>query len=162
MIFSDCKSSTNLSLLQKTGLASACRSNVSPMQLKNPKFTQDVVKALEAADFEPQRLCIEVTEGILISDPEQAHRAIESLKAAGIKIALDDFGSGFASIGTLRQFGFDRMKIDRSLVGALDHDENASAVLQATIALAKRSADSRDSRRHRDGKTGACRKALGL
>lgn len=110
--------------------------NVSPMQLKNPRFTQDVVDALKAANFAPQRLCIEVTEGILISDPDQAHRAIEGLKAAGIKIALDDFGSGFASIGTLRQFGFDRMKVDRSLVVALDHDENAGAVLHATIALA--------------------------
>jgi len=110
--------------------------NVSPMQLKNPNFTQNVVDALQAADFDPQRLCIEVTEGVLISDPDQAHKAIEGLKAAGIKIALDDFGSGFASIGTLRQFGFDRMKVDRSLIVALDHDENAGAVLQATIALA--------------------------
>jgi diguanylate cyclase (GGDEF)-like protein len=110
--------------------------NVSPMQLKNPRFTQNVVDVLKAADFDPQRLCIEVTEGILISDPDQAHRAIEGLKAAGIKIALDDFGSGFASIGTLRQFGFDRMKVDRSLIVALDHDDRAGAVLQATIALA--------------------------
>ncbi|OJF91035.1 putative bifunctional diguanylate cyclase/phosphodiesterase [Pararhizobium antarcticum] len=110
--------------------------NVSPVQLKNPNFTQSVVDALKAADFDPQRLCIEVTEGLLISDPEQAQRAIEGLKAAGIKIALDDFGSGFASIGTLRRFGFDRMKVDRSLIVALDHDENAGAILQATIALA--------------------------
>ncbi len=110
--------------------------NVSPLQLRNPRFTQNVIDILKAADFDPQRLCIEVTEGILISDPDQAHRAIEELKKAGIKIALDDFGSGFASIGTLRQFGFDRMKVDRSLIVALDHEENAGAILHATIALA--------------------------
>jgi EAL domain-containing protein (putative c-di-GMP-specific phosphodiesterase class I) len=81
-------------------------------------------------------LSIELTEGVLISNPDQARRAIDGLKAAGIKIALDDFGSGFASIGTLRQFGFDRMKVDRSLIVALDHDQNAEAVLHATIALA--------------------------
>jgi EAL domain-containing protein (putative c-di-GMP-specific phosphodiesterase class I) len=91
---------------------------------------------LESARFDPGRLSIELTEGVLISNPDQARRAIDGLKAAGIKIALDDFGSGFASIGTLRQFGFDRMKVDRSLIVALDHDQNAGAVLRATIALA--------------------------
>ncbi|MBP1862113.1 EAL domain-containing protein [Rhizobium herbae] len=110
--------------------------NVSPLQLKNPKFVQNVLDALAVAEFDPQRLCIEVTEGVLISDPEQAQRAISGLKDAGIKISLDDYGSGFASIGTLRQFGFDRMKIDRSLILALGNDENGGAVLQATIALA--------------------------
>jgi EAL domain-containing protein (putative c-di-GMP-specific phosphodiesterase class I) len=79
---------------------------------------------------------VEVTEGVLISNPEQAHRAIKGLKAAGIKIALDDFGSGFASIGTLREFGFDRMKVDRSLVVAVEHSPSAARVFHATIALA--------------------------
>ncbi len=110
--------------------------NVSPLQLKNPRFVKQVIDALQAADFEPSRLSIELTEGVLISNPEQARRAIDGLKAKGIKIALDDFGSGFASIGTLRQFGFNRMKVDRSLIAALDHDQNAGAVLHATIALA--------------------------
>ena len=111
--------------------------NVSPLQLKNPRFVKQVTDALEAAGFDPGRLTIELTEGVLISNPDQARRAIDGLKGAGMKIALDDFGSGFASIGTLRQFGFDRMKVDRSLIVALDHDQNAGAVLHATIALAK-------------------------
>lgn len=110
--------------------------NVSPLQLKNPRFVKQVTDALALARFDPSRLSIELTEGVLISNPGQARRAIDGLKAAGIKIALDDFGSGFASIGTLRQFGFDRMKVDRSLIVALDHDQNAGAVLHATIALA--------------------------
>jgi diguanylate cyclase (GGDEF)-like protein len=110
--------------------------NVSPLQLKNPRFVKQVTDALESAHFDPSRLSIELTEGVLISNPGQARRAIDGLKAAGIKIALDDFGSGFASIGTLRQFGFDRMKVDRSLIVALDRDQNAGAVLHATIALA--------------------------
>ncbi|WP_426130407.1 putative bifunctional diguanylate cyclase/phosphodiesterase [Pararhizobium sp. PWRC1-1] len=110
--------------------------NVSPVQLKAPNFVQDVIGALARAEFDPERLSIEITEGVLISDPDRARQAICGLKEAGIKISLDDFGSGFASIGTLRQFGFDRMKIDRSLIVALDNDENGAAVLQATIALA--------------------------
>lgn len=110
--------------------------NVSPLQLKNPRFVRQVLDILARASFEPTRLTIEITEGVLISNPEQAHRAIKGLKAAGIKVALDDFGCGFASIGTLRAFGFDRMKVDRSLVVALDNEANAGKVLQATIALA--------------------------
>ena len=110
--------------------------NVSPLQLKNPLFVRQLLDILGHASFEPSRLTVEITEGVLISNPEQARRAINELKAAGIKIALDDFGCGFASIGTLRAFGFDRMKVDRSLIVALDNEANAGKVLQATIALA--------------------------
>lgn len=117
------------------GLALAV--NVSPLQLKNPRFVQNMLEVLALASFEPSRLTVEITEGILITNPEQAHRAITGLKAAGIKVALDDFGCGFASIGTLREFGFDRMKVDRSLIVALENQANAGMVLQATIALAR-------------------------
>jgi len=110
--------------------------NVSPLQLKNPRFVRQVLDILASVSFEPSRLTVEITEGVLISNPEQAHRAIKGLKEAGIKIALDDFGCGFASIGTLRAFGFDRMKVDRSLIVALDNEVNAGKILQATIALA--------------------------
>lgn len=110
--------------------------NVSPLQLRNPYFASQVGDILAEAAFDPARLTIEVTEGVLISNPDQAKRAFGALRQLGIKIALDDFGSGFASIGALREFGFDRMKIDRSLIVALDHDDRNGAVLHATIALA--------------------------
>ncbi|MBB6219474.1 EAL domain-containing protein [Rhizobium leguminosarum] len=110
--------------------------NVSPLQLRNPYFASQVGDILAQADFDPMRLTIEVTEGVLISNPDQAKRAFKTLRNMGIKIALDDFGCGYASIGALREFGFDRMKIDRSLIVALDHDDRDGAVLHATIALA--------------------------
>ncbi|WP_246660083.1 bifunctional diguanylate cyclase/phosphodiesterase [Rhizobium sp. FKL33] len=110
--------------------------NISPIQLKNPFLVANLAELMQRHRFSPQRLTIEVTEGVLISDPEQAHKTFDALKAMGVKIALDDFGCGYASIGALREFGFDRLKIDRSLVVALEADENASAVLQATISLA--------------------------
>ncbi|RFB88853.1 bifunctional diguanylate cyclase/phosphodiesterase [Rhizobium leguminosarum bv. trifolii] len=110
--------------------------NVSPLQLRNPYFASQVSDVLKEASFDPKRLTIEVTEGVLIANPDQAKRAFAALRAIGVKIALDDFGCGFASIGALREFGFDRMKIDRSLILALDHDDRNGAVLQATIALA--------------------------
>lgn len=110
--------------------------NISPLQLRNPNFCRHVRDALAKSGFDPQRLTIEVTEGVLISNPDQAKRAFKGLRELGVKIALDDFGCGYASIGTLREFGFDSMKIDRSLVVGLDRDNNGGAVLQATVALA--------------------------
>lgn len=110
--------------------------NVSPLQLKNPRFVDLILDVLNKSSYDASRLTIEITEGVLISNPEQARRVIGALKAAGVKVALDDFGCGFASIGTLREFGFDRMKVDRSLIVALGVEANAGKVLQATIALA--------------------------
>lgn len=110
--------------------------NVSPVQLCNPEFAAEVVSLLQGLDFDPKRLTLEITEGVLMTNPDQARRSIDHLKQVGIKFALDDFGCGYASIGALRQFGFDRMKIDRSLVSALDQSSNGADVLRATISLA--------------------------
>lgn len=110
--------------------------NVSPIQLRNPNFAADVAKVVQAKRFEPSLLTLEITEGVLMSNPDQARRAIEVLRYTGVKFALDDFGCGYASIGALRAFGFDRMKIDRSLVSAMDSPGGAD-VLAATISLAR-------------------------
>lgn len=109
--------------------------NVSPIQLRNPNFAADVAAVLKKKSFDPNRLTLEITEGVLMSNPEQAKRSIASLKAIGVKFALDDFGCGYASIGALREFGFDRMKIDRSLVTAIE-SERGARILAATISLA--------------------------
>ncbi|MBG0511172.1 bifunctional diguanylate cyclase/phosphodiesterase [Agrobacterium sp. MOPV5] len=110
--------------------------NVSPIQLCNPDFAAQVITVLREADFNPNRLTLEITEGVLMSNPEQARRSIDQLRRVGIKFALDDFGCGYASIGALRQFGFDRMKIDRSLVSGVEENANGIDVLRATVALA--------------------------
>lgn len=109
--------------------------NVSPIQLCNPTFAGSVLQLLDEEGFDPKRLTLEVTEGVLMSNPDQAQRAIDELRAVGIRFALDDFGCGYASIGALRKFGFDSMKIDRSLVSAA-HEGKGQEVLKATIALA--------------------------
>ncbi|KQV37645.1 MULTISPECIES: EAL domain-containing protein [unclassified Rhizobium] len=110
--------------------------NLSPVQLRNPDFAALVQSVLEMRGFDPYRLTLEVTEGVLMSNPEQAKRTIARLKSIGVKFALDDFGCGYASIGALREFGFDRMKIDRSLVTALQ-DSKGAGILNATLSLAK-------------------------
>jgi diguanylate cyclase (GGDEF)-like protein len=110
--------------------------NVSPIQLCNPGFALELIALLKQEDFDPDRLTLEITEGVLMSNPDQARRAIRALRKIGVRFALDDFGCGYASIGALRQFGFDRMKIDRSLVSAIDQESNGMEILKATISLA--------------------------
>ncbi|WP_436125460.1 putative bifunctional diguanylate cyclase/phosphodiesterase [Aminobacter sp. LjRoot7] len=109
--------------------------NVSPLQLRNRYFAGGLKATLDKFAFEPHRLTIELTEGVLISNADEAKRSISEIKALGIKVALDDFGSGFASIGSLRQFRFDRVKLDKSLVASIEHDVQAAEVLDATIKL---------------------------
>ncbi|MBT1159299.1 bifunctional diguanylate cyclase/phosphodiesterase [Aminobacter anthyllidis] len=109
--------------------------NVSPLQLRNRYFAGGLKATLDKFAFEPHRLTIELTEGVLISNADQARRSISEIRALGIKVALDDFGSGFASIGSLRQFRFDRVKLDKSLVANILHDAQAAEVLDATIKL---------------------------
>jgi diguanylate cyclase (GGDEF)-like protein len=110
--------------------------NVSPVQLCNPDFAAQVTAILEESGFDATRLTLEITEGVLMTSPDQARRSIDQLRRVGIKFALDDFGCGYASIGALRQFGFDRVKIDRSLVSGVGESDNGVGVLRATIALA--------------------------
>jgi diguanylate cyclase (GGDEF)-like protein len=109
--------------------------NVSPVQICNPSFAPRVATLLTEENFEPSRLTLEITEGVLMSNPNQAQRAIDDLKRIGVRFSLDDFGCGYASIGALRQFGFDSMKIDRSLIWATD-EQRGRDVLKATVALA--------------------------
>jgi EAL domain-containing protein (putative c-di-GMP-specific phosphodiesterase class I) len=80
---------------------------------------------------------LEVTEGYMIQNPKRTRQSIEQLKTLGVRIALDDFGSGFSSIGYLRQFGFDRIKIDRSLVMDIQESDSQREMLKATVALAR-------------------------
>ncbi len=111
--------------------------NVSPSQFRNPAFSDYVRYVLKQTEIEPERVTLEITEGYIIQNPKRIRVAIERLKALGVKVALDDFGSGFSSIGYLRQFGFDRIKIDKSLTMGVLESKSARDMLQATVALAR-------------------------
>lgn len=111
--------------------------NVSPGQFRNPAFTDYVRYVLKQTEIEAGRVTLEITEGYMIQNPQRTRQSIERLKGLGVKVALDDFGSGFSSIGYLRQFGFDRIKIDRSLVMGVNEDKRQREMLQATVALAR-------------------------
>jgi diguanylate cyclase (GGDEF)-like protein len=111
--------------------------NVSPAQFRNPYFPDQALSIIAESGIDPGRVTLEITEGYFIQNPSRARQVMERLKAGGVRLALDDFGAGFSSIGYLKQFGFDRMKIDRSLTVAAEQSDRGRAMLHATVALAE-------------------------
>ena len=111
--------------------------NVSASQLLAPDFVSNVRIALRSARLEPTRLEIEITEGGLLDDLEHALGALTELRRIGVSIALDDFGRSYSSLSYLREFKFDRIKIDRTFVSALLAEENgAGAIVRSIVELA--------------------------
>ena len=98
----------------------------------------DLVRsALSESGVPPTRLMLEITEGVLIDNPEEMVKRIEDLHALGVRIALDDFGSGYSNLGYLQRFPFDKLKIDRSFVLALGNSANGGVIIQAIVALGR-------------------------
>ena len=112
--------------------------NVSPEQLLEPDFHQDVVDALASTGLRPERLEIEVTESIFLRDATVARNALEQVLALGCSVALDDFGTGYSSLGYLRKLRFSTIKVDRSFVqGAAQGAKESLAIINAVVAMAK-------------------------
>lgn len=111
--------------------------NISEAQLRNPDFAQQVRETLTKAGYPAGRLQFEVTEGWLVRDPAAARQVIENIRALGISVVLDDFGSGFASAGILRSFPFTGVKIHRSLVAEAETGETARVILNSSVAVAR-------------------------
>ena len=111
--------------------------NVSPAQFRQGNLVLSVQQALKASGLAPERLVIEITEGVLIDDEERALQVLGALKALGVRLAIDDFGTGYSSLAYLRTFPFDKIKIDRSFMTGIEHDREAQIIVQATIDLAR-------------------------
>lgn len=109
--------------------------NISPVQLRDPWFSQKILKLLLECNFPPQRLDIEITESCLHENVGVVRSMITSLKNQGVKISLDDFGTGYSSLAQLRSLPFDRIKIDRSFVSELKEADANSQIVAAIIAL---------------------------
>lgn len=110
--------------------------NISPLQLHDISFVTSTAALIEECRFPAERVILELTEGFFVRNPDRAKQSMAQLQRNGFRIALDDFGSGFSSVGYLREFGFDRLKIDRSLIEALGKTPKAGDLLKATVALA--------------------------
>jgi len=109
--------------------------NLSPVQIRSPGLLDLVRDALSESGLPASRLTLEITEGVLIDNPEEALRKLEALRALGVATALDDFGSGYSSLNYLQKFPFDRLKIDRGFVASLGNSGNAGAIIQSIVTL---------------------------
>lgn len=109
--------------------------NVSAFQFRRIELVEVVERALRDTGLPPHRLELELTEGVFLEDTEQAREMMCRLKALGVRMALDDFGAGYASLSYLRDFPFDRIKIDRSFVGRMQDRHEDLALLRGIVGL---------------------------
>jgi diguanylate cyclase (GGDEF)-like protein len=112
--------------------------NLSPVQFLANDLATLIAEALSRNHLTPDRLELEITEGVLIADETQALNTLKRLHELGLQLALDDFGTGYASLSYLRRFPFDRIKIDQSFVLAQEHDATTRAIIESILAMARR------------------------
>ncbi|MEM1389481.1 MAG: EAL domain-containing protein [Pseudomonadota bacterium] len=110
--------------------------NVSPLQIHSDDLIPTVLNALAQSGVTASRIELEITESVMISDTEFTMERLRKLKDIGVRIALDDFGTGFSSLSYLRQFPFDKLKIDRCFTEGLETDMDSRAITKATLSLA--------------------------
>ena len=111
--------------------------NVSSRQLHDPKFIAIVNEALIRSHIPADQLWLEVTESVMITQPEQALETLRSISALGVRIAIDDFGTGYSSLSFLQRFPIHRLKIDKSFVNNIAKDQNSRTLVKTIIAMAE-------------------------
>jgi diguanylate cyclase (GGDEF)-like protein len=111
--------------------------NVSPIQFANPALPAVVTNALAKSGIAPERLELEITEGVFVNDDAASETMFKALKKLGVRLALDDFGTGYSSLGYLKKAPFDKIKIDQSFVrGAIQPGSRNAAIIKAIVTLA--------------------------
>ncbi|PVM84597.1 EAL domain-containing protein [Caulobacter endophyticus] len=111
--------------------------NLSPLQLNQPNLPTLVHEVLIATGLSPSRLELEITESALFKDYQRALDNLRRLKALGVRIAMDDFGTGFSSLSTLQSFPFDKIKIDKSFVENIHRHDRATVIVRAVLGLGR-------------------------
>jgi diguanylate cyclase (GGDEF)-like protein len=113
------------------------KTNVSARQLAQANFVDHLRDTLETTGADPDRVCLEITEGALMYDVASAWSTLRAAKSLGISLALDDFGTGYSSLSYLRQFSLDLLKIDKSFVDGLETSKEDSTIVEHVIGMAK-------------------------
>ena len=111
--------------------------NVSPRQLADPGFPAVVRAALDISGVSPHLLWIEMTESMMINEPELAKRTLSEVRSMGVRIALDDFGTGYSSLSLLQQFPIQRIKIDRAFISGIAERSHDRSLVRTIIAMAQ-------------------------
>ncbi|MBB3173147.1 diguanylate cyclase (GGDEF)-like protein/PAS domain S-box-containing protein [Endobacter medicaginis] len=111
--------------------------NLSPVQIRDSDVIALVRDVLDQTGLDPTRLELEITEGTLFSDAARARETLLGLKALGVRIAMDDFGVGYSSLGSLRSFPFDVLKIDKQFIDAIDIGSAGREIVRAILTIAR-------------------------
>jgi diguanylate cyclase (GGDEF)-like protein len=124
---------------RKTGtrLPISINVNLSPVQISRDDVAAAVSGALAASGIDGGRLTLELTEGAIIQDPERVARALKALQRFDVKIAMDDFGSGYTSLASLQLLPIDILKIDQRFVSGMLEDHDSAAIVDAILSLAR-------------------------
>lgn len=112
--------------------------NISPRQFGKRNLREGLIRAVNGTGIDPSRLELELTESLLMEEPQQASQILQELRELGIGgIAIDDFGTGYSSLAYLKRFPITRLKIDRSFVVGIEQGNQDEAIVQAILALAR-------------------------
>ena len=111
--------------------------NLSPIQISRDDVAGAVSSALASNGLAGSRLTLELTESAIIQDPDRAARALKALKNFNVRIAMDDFGTGFTSLSSLQKLPIDILKIDQSFVSQMLADADSTAIVRAVLSLAR-------------------------
>ena len=111
--------------------------NLSAMQFREPTFVEGILEILATSGLPPHRLTLEITESVLMEDLDIRLAALDALKRAGVRFALDDFGKGYSSLSYLQNFPLDSIKIDRSFIDAMATQQRTREIVALIVAMAK-------------------------
>jgi EAL domain-containing protein (putative c-di-GMP-specific phosphodiesterase class I) len=111
--------------------------NVSPRQLEHPDFEQLLTDVLRESDVAPNRIVLELTEGLSMGDSPELQNLLDRITATGVRIALDDYGTGYSSLGYLKSYPVSTLKIDRSFIKGIGADTVSGIIVRAIVDLSK-------------------------
>jgi EAL domain-containing protein (putative c-di-GMP-specific phosphodiesterase class I) len=123
---------------RRSGLDVTVAVNLGPADLLDLGLPSEVDRILQHRRFAPEHLELEVSEDVVMADVDRTTTVLRDLRAIGVRIALDDFGAGHASLGHIRHLEVDTLKIDRSFCLRLPHDERDAAIVQSLVDLGRR------------------------
>jgi diguanylate cyclase (GGDEF)-like protein len=121
---------------QKAGMALPVAVNVSALQFQQAHFVDRVAGALQRAGLRPDLLELELTESILVRDADEALLRLRALAELHVRLAIDDFGTGYSSLAYLKRFPIEKLKIDRSFIKGLPHDDSDAGIVRAVVQMA--------------------------
>ena len=110
--------------------------NLSVSQLQQPSFVEEVSEILQRTGLDPRDLILEITESVIMGEPESNVATLKGLKELGVELAIDDFGTGYSSLSYLSRFPIDSLKVDRSFVAKLKEDSDETIIVSSVVALA--------------------------